>query len=53
MKILGITLARGGSVSVPYKNIKTLLGLPLIGYTIREALKSKFLSRYIEGYPRS
>ena len=39
MKILGITLARGGSVSVPYKNIKPIMGVPLIGYTIREALK--------------
>ena len=47
MKILGITLARGGSVSVPYKNIKPIMGVPLIGYTIREALKSRYLTRYI------
>jgi len=45
--ILGLTLARGGSKSVPKKNIKHIAGLPLISYTISEALKSKFLTRYI------
>jgi CMP-N-acetylneuraminic acid synthetase len=45
--ILGLTLARGGSKSVPRKNIKPIAGLPLIGYTIDEALKSKFITRYI------
>ncbi len=47
LKILGITLARGGSKSVPYKNIRPILGVPLIGYTISEALRSKFITRYI------
>jgi CMP-N-acetylneuraminic acid synthetase len=47
VRILGLTLARGGSKSVPKKNIKTIDGKPLIGYTITEALKSKFLTRYI------
>ena len=46
-KILGITLARGGSKSVPYKNIRDIKGQPLIAYTINQALKSKLLSRYI------
>lgn len=46
-RILGITLARGGSKSVPYKNIKPILGVPLIAYTIAEALKSDLLTRYI------
>jgi len=46
-KILGITLARGGSKSVPRKNIRPLKGVPLIAYTIAEAQKSRFLSRYI------
>ena len=46
-KILGITLARGGSKSVPKKNIKPICGKPLIAYTISEALKSKYLTRYI------
>ena len=47
MKILGITLARGGSKSVPRKNIRPILGVPLIGYTIAEALRSRFITRYI------
>ena len=46
-KVLGITLARGGSKSIPKKNIKTILGKPLIAYTIIEALKSKLISNYI------
>ncbi len=46
-KILGITLARGGSKSVPHKNIRPILGVPLIAYTIRAALASRFLTRYI------
>lgn len=46
-KILGITLARGGSKSVPKKNIKPICGKPLIAYTISEALKSKYITRYI------
>ncbi len=47
MNILGITLARGGSKSVPRKNIKKINGVPLIGYTVKEALKSKYLTNYI------
>ena len=47
IRILGITLARGGSKSVPRKNIKPIAGVPLIEYTISEALKSAFLTRYI------
>lgn len=47
IKILGITLARGGSKSVPKKNIKPILGKPLIAYTINEALKSKYITRYV------
>jgi CMP-N,N'-diacetyllegionaminic acid synthase len=47
MKILGITLARGGSKSVPRKNIRPIFGVPLIGYSIAEALRSHFITRYI------
>ena len=47
IRILGLTLARGGSKSVPRKNIKKIAGIPLIGYTIVEALKSNFITRYI------
>ena len=46
-KILAITLARGGSKGVKNKNIKLLNGKPLIYYTIREALKSKYIDDYI------
>ena len=47
MNILGITLARGGSKGVKKKNIRDLLGKPLIQYTIDEAYKSKYLDEYI------
>ena len=46
-RVLGLTLARGGSKSVPRKNIKLLGRFPLISYTIKEALKSNFITRYI------
>ncbi|MFA4826209.1 MAG: acylneuraminate cytidylyltransferase family protein [Methanoregula sp.] len=46
-RILGITLARGGSKGVPHKNIRPILGIPLIAYTIAEAKQSAFISRYI------
>ena len=38
-KILGIITARGGSKSVPKKNIKLLNGKPLIEYSIESALE--------------
>jgi CMP-N-acetylneuraminic acid synthetase len=40
-EILGVIPARGGSVSVPLKNIRKLAGKPLITYAIRAALDSK------------
>jgi len=46
-KILAVTLARGGSKSIRKKNISKLNGKPLLYYTIKEALKSKLISRYI------
>jgi CMP-N-acetylneuraminic acid synthetase len=46
-RVLAITLARGGSKSVPRKNILPLLGVPLIGYTIAEAHRSQYITRYI------
>ena len=46
-KVLAITLARGGSKEVKKKNIKHINGRPLIWYTIKEALKSKLIDRYI------
>ncbi|MBF0108867.1 MAG: acylneuraminate cytidylyltransferase family protein [Magnetococcales bacterium] len=46
-RILAMTLARGGSKSVPRKNIRPLLGLPLIAHTIREAMKSAWITHYV------
>jgi len=45
--ILGITPARGGSKSIPKKNIKEICGKPLIAWTIEAAKKSKLLNRYV------
>lgn len=45
--ILAIIPARGGSKGLPGKNIKTLAGKPLIGWTIEEAKKSKYIDRLI------
>ena len=47
MKVLAITLARGGSQSIPRKNIVLIDNKPLIWYTIIEAKKSKLINRYI------
>lgn len=47
MRILGIIPARGGSKGVPGKNIKLLGELPLLAYTAKSALASKYLSKVI------
>lgn len=47
LKILGIIPARGGSKGVPRKNIRLLKNEPLIAYTIREARKSRLLTRLV------
>lgn len=47
IKILGVITARGGSKGIPGKNIKPLLGKPLIAYTIEAAKKSGVLDRII------
>lgn len=46
-KIIGVIPARGGSKSIPRKNIKMLQGKPLLAYTIEEAKKSKYLTHLI------
>jgi CMP-N,N'-diacetyllegionaminic acid synthase len=43
-RILGIIPARGGSRSIPRKNIQPLLGKPLIVYSIEAALASQRLT---------
>jgi len=44
---LAIIPARGGSKGLPRKNIRPLLGKPLIAWTIEQALKSKYLDEVI------
>ena len=46
-KIIGVIPARGGSKSIPRKNIKILQGKPLVAYTIEEAKKSKYLTHLV------
>lgn len=46
-EILGIIPARGGSKSLPRKNIKPLCGKPLIAYTIEAAQDSYFFGRLV------
>jgi CMP-N,N'-diacetyllegionaminic acid synthase len=45
--VLAISLARGGSKSVPRKNVLPILGVPLIAYTIAEARRSRYITRYL------
>lgn len=46
-RILAVTLARGGSKGVPRKNIRPINGVPLIAYTVAEALRSRHITRYV------
>lgn len=45
MTVIATICARGGSVGVPRKNIKDLLGKPLIVYTIEQALACSEIDR--------
>ena len=45
--ILGLVPARGDSKGLPRKNIKPLLGKPLIAWTIEQALTNKYLDRVV------
>lgn len=47
MDILAVIPARGGSKSIPKKNIRPLLGKPLIAWIIGEAKESKHITRSI------
>lgn len=47
MEILALVPARGGSKSVPRKNIRLLAGEPLIAYTIRESQQCQHITRLI------
>lgn len=46
MKVLGVTLARGGSKGVPRKHVRWLGGKPLLCYTL-EAAKASKLDNYL------
>ena len=46
-KILGIIVARKGSKGLKNKNIKKINGKPLIYWSIKQAKKSKLLTRLI------
>ncbi len=46
-KILAIILARGGSKSIPKKNIISVAGKPLIAWTIESARESKKIQRVV------
>ncbi len=45
--VVAIIPARGGSKSIPRKNIRFLGGIPLLAYSIAAAKKSKFVDRII------
>jgi CMP-N-acetylneuraminic acid synthetase len=45
--VIGVITARGGSKSIPGKNIAPLAGKPLIAWTIETALQSPVLDRLI------
>lgn len=47
VRCLAVIPARGGSKSVPHKNIRLLGGRPLIGYTIEAALNAPSVDRVL------
>ncbi|MDI6703307.1 MAG: acylneuraminate cytidylyltransferase family protein [bacterium] len=47
MKVLGIIPARGGSKGLRDKNIRSLLGKPVIYYTIKHALNSEVIDKVV------
>jgi len=46
-EVLAIIPARGGSKSIPQKNVRKLAGHPLIAYSIAAGLQSKYVTRTI------
>ena len=43
--IAALVLARGGSKGIPLKNIKMLVGVPLVGWVLRAAVDSNMFDR--------
>lgn len=46
-EILAVIPARGGSKSIKRKNIKTLLGKPMVCYSIDACQNSKYITRFV------
>lgn len=46
-RVLGIIPARGGSKGLPDKNIRLLIGKPLINWSVEAGLKSKYIDELI------
>lgn len=46
-EILGLVLARGGSKSIPRKNIKPFAGHPLLAYSIAAGLQAETVTRVV------
>lgn len=46
-RVLCVIPARGGSKGLPGKNIKELLGKPLIAYTIEQARESRYIDKVV------
>lgn len=47
IEVLGLIPARGGSKSIPRKNILPLAGFPLIAYSIQAGLSSEYINRVV------
>lgn len=47
LKVLAVVGARSGSKSIPHKNIKPLLGKPLMAWIIEAAKASKYVNRVV------
>ena len=45
--VLAVIPARAGSKGIPFKNMRMLAGLPLVGHTIRAAIGARGISRTI------
>lgn len=46
-RVLGLIVARRGSIGLPNKNLALLAGTPLMDYTVKEAHKSKYLDKLV------
>ena len=47
MRVLALIPARGGSKSIPRKNLLMMMGRPLLSWSIFHALESKMINRVI------